>query len=43
MAERLTCRQALANIETIENMQRQLSRNIVRMLCLPMGFARLSA
>lgn len=43
MAERLTCRQALENIEAIENMQRQFSRNIAEDVVLTMGFARLSA
>jgi DNA polymerase-3 subunit delta' len=42
LAEGMTFRQALDNIEAIENMQRQFTRNIKEDVVFTMGFARLS-
>jgi hypothetical protein len=38
----MTFRQAMDNIEAIENMQRQFTRNIKEDVVFTMGFARLS-
>lgn len=42
LAKEMTFRQALDNIEAIENMQRQFTRNIKEDVVFTMGFARLS-